>query len=72
MILTKLISQNFFAECREVPTDEEEITQWIIKRFVEKDELLSYFHKNGKFPDPAPKDLWPVPYQHKALEIWDM
>jgi lysocardiolipin and lysophospholipid acyltransferase len=63
---------NLLTYHREIPTDEEDITQWIIKRFVEKDELLSYFHKNGKFPEPASQDLWPVPYKHKTLNLWEL
>lgn len=35
-----------------LPQDEEAIVQWAYERFKEKDELLAYFRKEGRFPGP--------------------
>lgn len=36
--------------CNQVPQDTEEMTQWLYKRFEEKEKMLDYFYKNGEFP----------------------
>lgn len=35
---------------QELPKSEEELKQWCFRRFQEKDDLLTYFEKNQKFP----------------------
>ncbi|KAL0829421.1 hypothetical protein ABMA28_004194 [Loxostege sticticalis] len=34
----------------EVPTDTEEMTNWLYDRFIEKDKMLEEFYRTGKFP----------------------
>lgn len=36
--------------CNQVPQDTEEMTQWLYKRFEEKEKMLDYFYTNGDFP----------------------
>nr|XP_032518386.1 acyl-CoA:lysophosphatidylglycerol acyltransferase 1-like [Danaus plexippus plexippus] len=34
----------------EVPSDNEELTQWLYDRFIEKDKMLEEYYRTGKFP----------------------
>lgn len=36
--------------CKDVPRDTEEMTRWLYKKFEEKEKMLDYFYKTGKFP----------------------
>lgn len=36
--------------CKDVPQDTEEMTQWLYKKFEEKERMLDLFYKTGKFP----------------------
>ena len=36
---------------RDIPREEQALMQWLIDRYVEKEQLLDEFYKTGKFPD---------------------
>uniref|UniRef100_A0A8D3CVL9 Lysophosphatidylglycerol acyltransferase 1 n=1 Tax=Scophthalmus maximus TaxID=52904 RepID=A0A8D3CVL9_SCOMX len=37
---------------KEVPVEEQALTDWLYQRFVEKEELLTHFYDTGSFPTP--------------------
>lgn len=37
----------------ELPQDPDALTQWLFKRWEEKDKILDVFYKTGKFPETA-------------------
>lgn len=37
-------------EIKNLPTDHQALSDWLIKRFEEKDMFLDYYYKNGKLP----------------------
>ena len=41
----------------EVPTDDEGLLKWMYARYVEKEEMLSQYHSNGKFPIKNESDI---------------
>ena len=38
----------------ELPTDEEELKQWMYQRYIEKELLLDHFYATGEFPPLDP------------------
>lgn len=36
--------------CKDVPQDNESLTQWVFDRWSEKEKMLEAFYKTGKFP----------------------
>jgi hypothetical protein len=48
----------------DLPTDDEELSNWLLQRWVEKDELIKGFMKNGEFPNRI--DL---PFKHLPLKL---
>jgi hypothetical protein len=47
----------------DIPEDEKDFDLWLEQRWVEKDELLEYYEKNGSFPidDEVTTEYVPVP-----------
>jgi lysocardiolipin and lysophospholipid acyltransferase len=45
----------------EIPIEEDELADWMYKRFKEKDDLLSYFAEHQKFPQSKEKPNWKLP-----------
>lgn len=35
---------------KDIPTDEKEFSDWLLKRWREKDDLLEYFQQHNRFP----------------------
>ena len=41
-----------------LPSSDEELNEWLKKRWREKEELLTEFYKTSSFPGPVLKDSW--------------
>lgn len=55
-----------------IPTgNEEEFNQWVHQRWVEKDELMGHFYKNGVFPDTPDRTI-DVPIQLRNNSVLDL
>lgn len=37
--------------CPQVPTDDEQLKQWVYDRYIEKESMLATYYETGKFPD---------------------
>jgi len=53
----------------DLPTDPEQLSDWCMRLFVEKDALLEHFHTHGAFPNPRPDGEWSIPYVHERMNI---
>ena len=41
-----------------LPSSDEELREWLYKRWCEKDELLTQFHETNSFPGPVLQESW--------------
>lgn len=53
----------------QIPKSDEELKNWCIKMWYEKDELLEGFYKTGTFPRPLGNDEWSNPYVHEYMHL---
>lgn len=49
-----------------IPNTDQELHQWLIERWKEKDNLIENFTKEGKFPNNLKE-----PFHHRTLKLFN-